>query len=67
MFSAFLALAFSVAVCIHLTVGFDGFNALIRDAYRRGSERMRVASRRASHRLREVLARVARRRSTQES
>ncbi len=66
MFSAFLALAFSVAVCIHLTVGFDGFAALVRDAYQQGSERIRAASRRASERSRDVLARATRRRSAQE-
>jgi hypothetical protein len=67
MFSAFLALAFSVAVCVHLTVGFDGLIALLRDAYRHSSERLRFASRRSSERLREALTRATRRRSAQES
>jgi hypothetical protein len=67
MFSAFLALAFSVAVCVHLTVGFDGLITLLRDAYRHGSKRIRLAFRRASERLREAFARASRRRSAQES
>jgi hypothetical protein len=67
MFSAFLALAFSAAVCVQLTVGFGGFVTLLRDAYRHGSKRLRSAYRRGSGRLRESLARATRRRSTQES
>ena len=67
MFSAFLALAFSLAVCIHLTVGFDGLVTLLRGAYQRGSERLRVVYRRTPGRLRGALARATRRRSTQES
>lgn len=66
MFSAFLALAFSFAVCVHLTVGFDGFVGLLRDAYQHSSRRLRLASRRGSERLREALARATRRRSAQE-
>jgi hypothetical protein len=67
MFSAFLALAFSLAVCIQLTIGFGGLIDLLRDAYQRGSARLRVAYRRAPGRLRGTLARATRRRSTQES
>jgi hypothetical protein len=67
MFSAFLALAFSVAVCVHLTVGFDGLITVLRDAYLHGSKRLRSAYRHSSERLREALARATRRRSTQES
>ncbi len=66
MFSAFLAFAFSLAVCVHLTVGFDGLITLVRDAYEHGSKRLRFAYRRASERLRVGLARATRRRSAQE-
>lgn len=67
MFSAFLALAFSLAVCIHLTIGFGGAKELARDAQKRFSEQLRVVSERGPERVREAFFRAFRRRATQES
>jgi len=67
MFSAFLALAFSLAVCIHLTIGFDGAKELFQDAQKRVSEQLRVAVERGPEQVREVFFRAFRRRTTQES
>ena len=66
MFSAILALAFSVAVCIYLTIGFDGLLSRLRDAFASAPQRFREARESTREQLRAV-GRTLRRRPTQES